>query len=212
MAPRLRPFILIKLLDCSMKLKQIVVFCASSPGHEKVYMESARMVGKVFAEKGIQLVYGGGRVGLMGGIADSVMENGGQVVGVIPKFLNSKEIGHTGISQLIEVDTMHERKAKMNNLCDAVIALPGGFGTMEELFEMLTWGQLGLHQKPVGLLNVDGFYDHLIQFIKHMVDAGLLKKENQDMLLYANNIHDLLDKMDAYVAPEVPKWLNLERS
>lgn len=195
-----------------MKLKQVVVFCASSPGHESIFMESARMVGEVLVSRDIKLVYGGGRVGLMGAIADSVMANDGAVYGVIPKFLNSKEIGHRDITQLLEVDTMHERKAKMNLLCDGVIALPGGFGTMEELFEMLTWGQLGLHQKPIGLLNVDGFYDHLILFIEHMVKTGLLKKENQEMLLFANDIHELIDKMEAYKAPAVPKWLNLEQS
>lgn len=195
-----------------MKLKQVVVFCASSPGHESIFMESARMVGEALVSRDINLVYGGGRVGLMGAIADSVMANDGEVFGVIPKFLNSKEIGHRDITQLLEVDTMHERKAKMNLLCDGVIALPGGFGTMEELFEMLTWGQLGLHQKPIGLLNVDGFYDHLILFIEHMVKTGLLKKENQQMLLFANDIHELIDKMEAYEAPAVPKWLNLEQS
>lgn len=195
-----------------MKLKQVVVFCASSPGHESIFMESARMVGEALVSREINLVYGGGRVGLMGAIADSVMANYGEVYGVIPKFLNSKEIGHRDITQLMEVDTMHERKAKMNLLCDGVIALPGGFGTMEELFEMLTWGQLGLHQKPIGLLNVDGFYDHLILFIEHMVKTGLLKKENQQMLLFANDIHVLIDKMEAYEAPAVPKWLNLEQS
>ncbi|MGN5955464.1 TIGR00730 family Rossman fold protein [Sphingobacterium lactis] len=195
-----------------MKLKQLVVFCASSPGHESIFMESARMVGEALVTRGINLVYGGGRVGLMGAIADSVLANDGEVYGVIPKFLNSKEIGHRGITQLLEVDTMHERKAKMNLLCDGVIALPGGFGTMEELFEMLTWGQLGLHQKPMGLLNVDGFYNHLILFIEHMVKSGLLKKENQEMLLFANDIHELIDKMEAYEAPSVPKWLNLEKT
>ena len=195
-----------------MKLNQVVVFCASSPGHDRSFMDAAKRVGKVLVERGITLVYGGGRVGLMGAVADSVMENQGRVIGVIPEFLNSKEIGHTDITELIVVDTMHERKAKMNMLCDGVIALPGGFGTLEELFEMLTWGQLGLHRKPVGLLNVDGFYDHLIQFALKMVDTGLLKAENQQMLLFADNIEELLEKMEAYVAPEVPKWLNLKNS
>lgn len=195
-----------------MKLKKIVVFCASSPGHGSGFIEAARVVGKVFADKGITLVYGGGRVGLMGAVADAAMENQGQVIGVIPQFLNSKEIGHSGITQLIEVDTMHERKAKMNALCDGVIALPGGFGTMEELFEMITWGQLGLHKKPIGILNVNGFYDHFIAFIQHMVDTGLLKEENQKMILYSDNIEDLLEQMEAYEAPPVPKWLNIQLS
>ncbi len=191
-----------------MKLKNIVVFCASSPGHGPSFVEAAKVVGQVFVERGIRLVFGGGRVGLMGAVADSVMAHGGSVVGVIPKFLNSKEIGHTGITELIEVDTMHERKTKMNNLCDGVIALPGGFGTMEELFEMTTWGQLGLHKKPIGILNVDGFYDHLINFIQHMVDTGLLKAENQKMILHSDNIEDLLEQMESFEAPPVPKWLN----
>ncbi|WP_293935232.1 TIGR00730 family Rossman fold protein [Sphingobacterium sp. UBA6645] len=195
-----------------MKLKQIVVFCASSPGFENSFVDAAKAVGKAFVDRDIQLVYGGGRVGLMGAVADSVMEHGGVVVGVIPQFLNSKEIGHSGITQLIEVDTMHERKAKMNALCDGIIALPGGFGTMEELFEMITWAQLGLHKKPVGILNVDGFYDHLIQFIQQMVDTGLLKEENQKMLQYADNIDELIDLLEQYEAPPVPKWLNIERS
>ncbi len=195
-----------------MKLKQIVVFCASSPGFGTRFMEAAEEVGQAFVARQIQLVYGGGRVGLMGAVADSVMKHGGQVVGVIPQFLNSKEIGHSGITQLIEVDTMHERKAKMNALCDGIIALPGGFGTMEELFEMVTWAQLGLHKKPVGLLNVDGFYDHLIRFIQEMVDTGLLKEENQQMLLFSDDIHTLIDKMEQYEAPPVPKWLNIEKS
>src|SRR5690606_12941329 len=188
------------------------VFCASSSGFENPFDQAVQKVGKTLVDRGIDLVYGGGQVGLMGEIANAVLANGGQVFGVIPKFLNSKEIGHRGITSLIEVDTMHERKAKMNALCDGVIALPGGFGTLEELFEMLTWGQLGLHQKPIGLLNIDGFFDHLIAFIQHMVDTGLLKKENQDMVLFSADIDDLLDQMEAYQAPIVPKWLNIEKS
>lgn len=195
-----------------MKLKQVVVFCASSSGFEKPFDQAVQNAGKKLVDRGIQLVYGGGQVGLMGLVANSVLNNGGKVFGVIPKFLNSKEIGHRGITELIEVDTMHERKAKMNALCDGVIALPGGFGTMEELFEMLTWGQLGLHQKPIGLLNINGFFDHLIAFIQHMVDTGLLKKENQSMLLFSDDIDDLLNQMEAYQAPLVPKWLSVAES
>src|SRR5690606_29383712 len=131
-----------------MKLKQIVIFCASSAGFGNPFDQAVQQVGKRLVERGINLVYGGGQVGLMGQIANAVLAQQGQVFGVIPKFLNSKEIGHRGITELIEVETMHERKAKMNALCDGVIALPGGFGTLEELFEMLTWGQLGIHKKP----------------------------------------------------------------
>ncbi len=195
-----------------MKIKRIVVFCASSSGHGEVYIQAAKVAGQVFANNDIQLIYGGGRVGLMGVIADAVMEHGGEVIGVIPKFLNSKEIGHTEITELIEVETMHERKAKMNSLCDGVIALPGGFGTLEELFEMITWAQLGLHKKPIGILNVNGYYDHLIALIQHMVDSGLLKKENQEMVLVADNMEKLLEQMDQYEAPAVPKWLNISKS
>ena len=191
-----------------MKLKSIAVFCASSFGNKPIYQEAAVYVGRVFAQRQIRLVYGGGKVGLMGAIADAVMADDGLVIGVIPDFLNSKEIGHTGVSQLIVVDTMHERKRIMNELCEGIIALPGGFGTMEELFEMLTWGQLGLHPKPIGLLNTDGFYDQLINFIQHMVDSGLLREENQAMLLIGDTIEELLEKMENYVAPAVPKWLN----
>src|SRR5690606_28742088 len=195
-------------IPLDMTLMQSVVFCASGPGFDGTLVRAAEEVARVFVERGITLVYGGGRVGLMGAVAAAVMDNGGQVIGVIPQFLNSKEIGHSEITQLIEVDTMHERKAKMNALCDAVIAMPGGFGTMEELFEMTTWGQLGLHKKPIGILNVDGFYDHLIAFIQHMVDTGLLKEENQRMIMYSDKIEDLLEQMEAYEAPPVPKWLN----
>lgn len=193
-----------------MKFKSIVVFCASSPGFDAVWMQKAYGVGEYFAKQNITLVYGGGRVGLMGAVADGALSSKGKVIGVIPHFLNSKEIGHSGVTELIAVENMHQRKTVMSDLSEAIIALPGGFGTMEELFEMITWAQLGLHQKPVGLLNINGFYDHLIAFVQNMVDAGLLKKENQDMLLVSDNIEDLLQKMEAYVAPDVPKWLNRE--
>lgn len=195
-----------------MNIQSIAIFCASSPGFDPIWMNDARHVGQYLAREGVTVVYGGGRVGLMGAVADGAMENKGKVIGVIPNFLNSKEISHSGITELISVETMHERKLKMNDLCEGIIALPGGFGTMEELFEMITWGQLGLHKKPVGLLNTNGFYNHLIAFIQQMVDAGLLKKENQDMLLVADTVDQLLDKMKNYVAPDVPKWLQKDKS
>ncbi len=195
-----------------MKMKSIAVYCASSLGFEASWAKEARNVGAFMANRDITIVYGGGRVGLMGELANGALDNGGKVIGVIPDFLNSKEIGHQGISGLITVDTMHERKLKMSELCDGVIAMPGGFGTMEELFEMITWGQLGLHQKPVGVLNINGFYNHLILFVQEMEKAGLLKKENKDMLLVAATVEELLEKMENYNAPSVPKWLNIERS
>ncbi|TDS14658.1 LOG family protein [Sphingobacterium paludis] len=190
-----------------MKLNSIVIFCASSFGNTSVYKEQAAYVGKLLAERGIQLVYGGGRVGLMGTVANAALDAGGQVVGVIPHFLNSKEREHTGITKLITVETMHDRKRIMNEHADGVIALPGGFGTLEELFEMITWAQLGLHKKPVGLLNINGFYTHLIKFIDHMVDEGLLKSENRAMLLVGETIEDLLEKMANYDPPAVTKWI-----
>lgn len=193
-----------------MKLKSISVFCASSVGFDAIWAKEARHVGAYLTSQDITVVYGGGRVGLMGELANGALENDGKVIGVIPHFLNSKEIGHTGVTELIAVETMHERKMKMSELCDGIIAMPGGFGTMEELFEMITWAQLGLHQKPVALLNTNGFYNHLLTFIQEMVNAGLLKKENQDMLLVADNIEELLVKMETYDASAVPKWLNRE--
>ena len=195
-----------------MKLNSISVFCASSPGFEDIWGQEAMKVGKYFAENNITLVYGGGRVGLMGAVADGCLAYQGKVIGVIPHFLNSKEIGHNDVTELIVVENMHERKLLMNDLCEGAIALPGGFGTMEELFEMITWAQLGLHQKPVGILNTNGFYDHLIKFMDHMVEVGLLNIPNRNMLLVGDTIEDLVQQMEAYQAPDVPKWLNKENS
>jgi uncharacterized protein (TIGR00730 family) len=152
-------------------------------------------------------VYGGANVGLMGAVADGVMSAGGKAIGVLPIFLQSKELAHTSLTELILVDTMHERKTKMNDLCDGVLALPGGFGTLEELFEMLTWAQLGLHKKPIGILNTNGFYDALLVLIQTMVDKGFLKKSNQQMVLVSDDINELLDKMKKYQAPVVTKWI-----
>jgi uncharacterized protein (TIGR00730 family) len=188
-------------------MKSIVVFCGSSEGNDPVYKEQAFALGKTMAGKGIRLVYGGAKVGLMGAVADGVLQNGGSVIGVIPYFLQTKEIVHEGLTELIVVDTMHERKLKMHELSDGIVTLPGGFGTMEESFEMLTWAQLGLHQKPIGLLDTNGFYNHLFTLVDTMVDAGFLKASNREMLLMDKDIDGLLAKMRAYVAPEVPKWI-----
>ncbi|WP_140937041.1 LOG family protein [Sphingobacterium lumbrici] len=194
-----------------MKVNSISIFCASSPGFDESWMQEARHVGEYLAAEKITLVYGGGRVGLMGAVADGSLAKHGKVIGVIPKFLNSKEIAHSGVTELICVDTMHERKTLMDEMSEGIIALPGGFGTLEELFEMITWAQLGLHQKPVGILNTNGIYDHLIAFIGHLVQVGFLKKENQEMLLVDDTIEGLIRKMESYVAPNVPKWLNQDR-
>lgn len=189
-------------------MKRVTAFCGSSNGTDDVYRSKAILLGKALAIQQIELVYGGAKVGLMGAVADGVLNEGGKVIGVLPHFLSTKEIAHEGLTELILVDNMHERKTKMNELCDGVIALPGGFGTLEELSEMLTWAQLGLHKKPIALFNVDGFYDHLIAMIQTMVDKGFLKDINQKMLLVSNDIDDLLAQMKNYNAPAVDKWIS----
>lgn len=189
-------------------MKRITVFCASSFGTEKIYEEQAIALGKTLAEQNIELVYGGANVGLMGAVADGTLNAGGKVIGVLPDFLRSKEIAHQGLTELILVESMHERKTKMNDLCDGVIALPGGFGTLEELFEMLTWAQLGLHKKPIAVLNINGFYDSLIELLKVMVEKGVLKEVNAEMLLVSDTIDDLLIQMKNYTAPTVGKWID----
>ncbi len=195
-----------------MELKRISVFCGSSLGNEDAYRLQATMLGQTLAKQNIELVYGGAKIGLMGAVADGTLSQGGKVIGVLPKFLRSKEIAHEGLTQLVLVDSMHERKTKMNELCDGVIALPGGFGTLEELFEMLTWGQLGLHGKPIAILNISGFYDFLTALLQTMVEKGLLKEVNQKMLIVSDDINDLLHKMRNYVAPVVGKWIDEERT
>jgi len=192
-------------------MKRITVFCGSSFGTEEIYKEQATLLGKTLAKQNIELVYGGANVGLMGAVADGVLNAGGKAIGVLPNFLRSKEIAHLGLTELILVESMHERKTKMSDLCDGVIALPGGFGTLEELFEMLTWAQLGLHKKPIAILNINGFYDSLIELTKVMVEKGLLKDTNQQMLLMSDNIDDLLDQMKNYVAPTTGKWIDKDK-
>jgi uncharacterized protein (TIGR00730 family) len=191
-------------------MKKVTVFCGASSGFDPIYHSQAIYVGQVLVKNNIELIYGGGKIGIMGAVADGVLSAGGKAIGVIPKFLSGKEIAHEGLTELILVETMHERKAKMNELCDGIIALPGGYGTLEELFEMLTWAQLGLHRKPIGLLNTDGYYDSLIALIRDMVDRGFLKEINQQMLLVSDDIEDLLAQMSSYVAPDVPKWISEE--
>jgi len=191
-------------------MKRVTVFCGSSFGTENIYQEQANLLGQTLANHNIELVYGGANVGLMGAVADGVLKNGGKVIGVLPNFLKSKEIAHEHLTELILVDTMHERKTKMNDLSDGVIAMPGGFGTLEEFFEMLTWAQLGLHKKPMAILNTDGFYDSLNVLVQTMVDKGFLKEVNQEMLLVNDNIDELLEKMKNYVAPTVGKWISKE--
>ncbi|MEG1590069.1 TIGR00730 family Rossman fold protein [Chryseobacterium sp.] len=191
-------------------MKSITVFCGSSFGSDEIYKEQATLLGQTLAKENIQLIYGGANVGLMGAVADGVLEKGGKAIGVLPHFLQSKEIAHNNLTELILVETMHERKTKMNELCDGVIVLPGGYGTLEEFFEMITWAQLGLHKKPIAILNIDGFYDDLIKLVQTMVDKGFLKHINQEMLLVSDSIDQLLEKMKNYQAPTVGKWISKE--
>ena len=193
-------------------MKSIAVFCGSSSGSKDYYYEQAFNLGKKLAHLEIDMIYGGSNAGLMGAVANGALSEGGKVVGVIPEFLVDKELAHNGITELILVKSMHERKYKMNELCDGVIALPGGYGTLDELFEMLTWGQLGLHKKPVALYNIHGYYNTLINLVQHMVSSGFLKESNQKMLLINEDPDTLLKEMNEYVAPEVEKWLNRSRS
>lgn len=193
-------------------MKNIAVFCGSSSGHLPEYAAGAYDTGQMLANAGYGLVYGGACVGLMGAVADGALGAGGHVTGVLPGFLQTKEITHTGLSELIIVESMHERKLKMHELSDGIIALPGGFGTLEELFEMLTWAQLGLHPKPIGLLNAAGYFDHLCSFIKTMANEGFLSSADACRLLVDEDIQKLLRKMSSYKAPEAPKWMNLSRT
>ncbi len=188
-------------------MKSVAVFCGSGDGYDETYRETAYNLGNILAARKVRIVYGGSRIGLMGAVAEGALENGGVVIGVIPTFLQTKEVTHHGLTELIKVNTMHERKIKMHDLSDAVITLPGGWGTMDEMFEMLTWGQMGLHQKPMGLLNINGYYDSLQALTDNMVSEGFLGEEVNRMLLINTDIEDLLRMMEDYVAPEVTQWL-----
>lgn len=189
-----------------LKMKSICVYCASSMGNNPVYGETAYYLGQTLAEYGIELIYGGAKIGLMGKVAEGALSKNGKITGIIPEFLQTREIAHENLHELIIVQTMHERKALMHELSDGFIALPGGFGTMEELFEILTWAQLSLHKKPVGVLNVNGYYDPLVQLIEKMIDEHLLKNEYRGMLLISDSIEDLLSQMNLYEAPAFEKW------
>jgi len=187
-------------------MKSIVVFCGSGDGYNEVYRETAYELGRTLAVRGISIIYGGAKMGLMGALADGALQHGGHIIGVIPDFLKTKEVVHQSLTGLITVDTMHERKLKMYELGDGIITMPGGWGTMEEMFEMLTWGQLGLHSKPVGLLNVNGYYDALKALCDNMVQEGFLSECTNATLLTSGSIEDLLEQMNNYVAPEAPVW------
>ena len=193
-------------------LKRICVFCGSSDGVQPAYREAAAAFGRLCAERGIEIVYGGGRVGLMGTLADAALQAGGRVVGVIPQSLMDKELGHGGCTELHVVNSMHQRKAVMADLADAFVALPGGIGTFEELFEVWTWSQLGLHAKPCGLLNVAGFYDRLLAFLEQVAAVGFMRTEHLGMLAATNDAVELLHRLANYEPPDVEKWLEPEES
>jgi len=189
------------------KPNAVCVFCGSSSPDDPRYADAARSLGTVLAGGGIELVYGGGQVGLMGVLADAALAAGGRVTGVIPAGLFSKEVGHTGLTELHEVATMHERKQLMYDLADAFVALPGGLGTLDELAEVVTWAQLGLHRKPVALLDVDGFWDPLVAQLDRMVDVGLLKPANRALVLRAGTPDGALAVLASADAPYVEKWI-----
>ena len=189
-------------------MARICVFCASTPGLRPSYAEGTRALARALVAGGHSLVYGGGNVGLMGVVADAVLAGGGEVVGVIPHTLMEREIGHTSVTRLHVVDSMHERKALMADLSDAFVALPGGVGTFEELFEAITWTQLGLHRKPCGLLNVDGFYDGLLHFLDHAWAEGFIKPETRAIVSSDTDPEALLQRLLATQMPAVPQWIS----
>ena len=191
-------------------MKAICVFCGSNPGNEPVYAAAARAMGAEIARRGLVLVYGGGAVGLMGIVANAALDAGGEVHGVIPRALREKEVGHFGLTRLEVVETMHIRKARMAELSDGFIAMPGGIGTFEELFEIWTWGQLGIHAKPLGLLNVAGFYDPLATFLDQTVEAGFLKQTHRAMAMTDTEPTTLLDRLERYVPSATIKWVEKE--
>lgn len=179
-------------------MKAIAVYCGSATPADPVYIEAARHVGRMLAERGITVVYGGGRLGLMGAVADSALAAGGKVIGVIPEALTNAEVAHHGCNELHVVKNMHERKALFTDLSDGFINLPGGVGTMDELWEAVSWAQLGYHNKPVGILNVAGYYDHLIAFNAHMAEVGFVREAHRGILIVAEELDELLAKMAAY--------------
>lgn len=189
-------------------MQSICVFAGSSAGRLPTYAEAAATLGREISGRGMRLVYGGGKVGMMGVVADAALAAGAEVIGVIPETLMRREVAHDGLTELRVVRSMHERKALMDELSDGVVALPGGLGTLEELFEMLTWSQLGLHAKPCGLLNADGYYDALLRFLDHVQHEGFVQARHRGLLLCATGAAALLDEMAVWRAPAVERWLD----
>jgi uncharacterized protein (TIGR00730 family) len=193
-------------------MKSICVYCGSSIGSSPSLAATARELGQTLAASNLELIYGGGRVGLMGVLADAVLEAGGRVQGVIPQALADREVAHAGLTQLHVVDTMHQRKAMMAELSDGFIALPGGLGTFEELFEIWTWAQLGMHSKPIGLLNVASYFDLLLQFLDHATSQQLLKPVHRDLLIVSNRPDALLSQMQSAAPVNTPKWIDASQT
>ncbi|KRG15337.1 hypothetical protein ACA30_06850 [Virgibacillus soli] len=189
-----------------MNIKNIAVFCGSSAGKNKIYLENAKKLGEELASSGRTLVYGGAQVGCMGALANSALNNGGNVIGIIPKKLQDVEIAHQNLTELYVVETMHERKAKMADLANGFIALPGGAGTLEEWFEVFTWAQLGYHQKPCGLLNVNGFFEPLISMLDYTIEEGFMNAMYKDLIIIDSDPNSLLDKMEYYSPALKAKW------
>ncbi|MFM7017146.1 MAG: TIGR00730 family Rossman fold protein [Bacteroidota bacterium] len=190
------------------KINSLLVFCGSKEGVNPQYKEQAFLFGQYLAEQQIKVVYGGAMIGVMGAVADGVLSKGGEITGVIPKFLSVKEIIHENLTTTHVVNSMHERKLMMSEMCDAIVALPGGYGTLDELFEILTWAQLGLHQKPVGILNTEGYYDGLITFINSMRENGFVAPVHQHILQMESDFHKLMNKLNHYISPPIPQWLH----
>ena len=189
-------------------LRTVCVFCAANPGVDPIYVRQAAAMGALMARSGRRLVYGGGRTGLMGALADAALAAGGEVIGVMPRHLVDREVAHTGLSELRIVESMHQRKALLAELSDGFIAMPGGLGTLEELFEIWTWGQLGLHQKPYGLFDVAGFYGNLLAFLDHAVTTGFIRREYRELLVVETDPETLLARMESARPPALPRWMD----
>jgi len=193
-------------------MKRLCVFCGSNPGHHPEFAAAVRALGETLARRRIGVVYGAGNVGLMGELANAVLRASGEIIGVIPYALVRRELAHTGLADLRVVTSMHERKALMAKLSDGFVALPGGLGTFEELLEIVTWSQLGLHAKPCGILNVRGFFDGLLGFLDHAVEEGFLKPLHRRLLVVANDPEELVDRFERYTPPAVEKWITPDQA
>jgi uncharacterized protein (TIGR00730 family) len=191
-------------------LRTVCVFCAANTGADPAYARQAGEMGRYLAESGRRLVYGGGRTGLMGALAEGALSAGGEVIGIMPKHLVEREVAHSGLTELRVVASMHERKSLLADLSDGFLAMPGGLGTMEELFEVWTWGQLGLHRKPYGLLEVNGFFAPLLTFLDHAVMEGFIRQEYRELLVVDTEPSSLIGRMEAMSPPAVPRWVDRE--